>query len=390
MYKFDGTNYTSYNHNWNNTSSINSNFIYCAYLDSKNRLWVGTNVGLNLYNRDLDKFERIDLTKVINKNKTNTHVKCLKEDGRGNLLIGTYGDGLLKITLDSLQISKIQKNEEEDSLLIYTLKKSKNGEVFIGTDRGLKMVVNNKLTPTIPISGYIPDYDGSNISPLVFNNDGDIDLVAGNLGLNYKYKAKNDETFDIYFNDFDGNKRNDIVLSYYNEGKKYPIRGRECSAQQMPSLKKKFENYNKFSTAQLTDIYDKKKLEKGLHYQVRSFSSAYLENKDGKFIVNTLPNEAQLSPINQMIVKDFDKDGHLDILGAGNLYASEVETPRADAGHGLFLRGNGNGSFRSVPTIKTGFYTGGDVKDLILIKIKGEDYILSVKNNDFLQFIKYR
>ncbi|WP_394750570.1 VCBS repeat-containing protein [Spongiimicrobium salis] len=222
-----------------------------------------------------------------------------------------------------------------------------------------------------------------------FDNDGDIDLMAGNLGLNYKYKAQGDETFDVYFNDFDGNKRNDIVLSYYNDGEKYPVRGRECSSQQIPSIKKKFESYNEFSTATLTDVYDENKLERGLHYQVKSFASLYLENKNGKYIPHQLPNEAQLAPINQILAKDFDADGKLDVVIGGNLYASEVETPRADAGKGLFLKGNGKGGFAPIMATRSGLFTEGDVKDLALIKIKEKEYILSVKNNDFLQFIRY-
>ena len=176
-----------------------------------------------------------------------------------------------------------------------------------------------------------------------FDGDGDLDIIAGNLGLNYKYNAKENETFDIYFNDFDGNKENDIVLSYHNDGEVYPVRGRECSSQQIPSIKKKFETYNEFSTATLTDVYDEEKLDKGLHYQVKSFASVYLEYENGKFNINQLPNEAQIFPINQILPDDYDKDGFLDILIAGNLYASEVETPRADAGQGLFLKGNGEG-----------------------------------------------
>lgn len=221
-----------------------------------------------------------------------------------------------------------------------------------------------------------------------FDKDGDDDLIVGNLGLNYKYKAKENETFDIYFNDFDGNNKNDIVLSYYNDGKKYPVRGRQCSSEQIPSIKKKFKNYELFSNAELTDVYDKKKLEKSIHYQVKSFASLYLEYKDGKFIEHMLPNEAQIAPINKMIVKDFDKDGNLDVLAAGNLYASEVETPRADAGIGLFLKGGKKNNFKALSASKTGVHMSGDVKDFAIINIKGEEYIMSAKNNDFLEFIK--
>ncbi|MGX1929912.1 FG-GAP-like repeat-containing protein [Flagellimonas sp. 2504JD4-2] len=220
------------------------------------------------------------------------------------------------------------------------------------------------------------------------DGDGDLDLVAGNLGLNYKYKAKEEETFDIYFTDFDDNRKNDIVLSYYNEGKKYPLRGRECSSQQIPGIKEKFENYDQFSTATLIDVYGEEKLESSLHYQVRSFASAYFENKEGKFAKHILPNQAQLGPINQILIQDFDKDGRQDILAAGNLYASEVETPRADAGYGVFLQGDGTGGFTAKPATDTGLYTNGDVKDLAMIRIKGKNYLLSAKNNDYLQIIR--
>lgn len=221
-----------------------------------------------------------------------------------------------------------------------------------------------------------------------FDKDGDIDFVVGNLGLNYKYKANNEETFDIYFNDFDLNKTNDIVLSYFNDGEKYPVRGRECSSQQIPAIKKKFENYESFSIATLEDIYTKNDLEKSLHYQVKSFASIYLENNGDKFIIHPLPNLAQISSINQIIVKDFDNDLNLDMVIAGNLHSSEVETPRNDASNGLFLKGDGNGSFEPIKGNKSGLFASGDVKDLATIKIGGIDYLIVAKNDDYIQFIK--
>ncbi|SFZ93465.1 Repeat domain-containing protein [Flaviramulus basaltis] len=221
-----------------------------------------------------------------------------------------------------------------------------------------------------------------------FDNDGDIDYIVGNNGLNYKYKATEDETFDIFVNDFDRNNKSDIVLSYYNEGEQYPVRGRSCSSQQIPAIKSKFKNYEEFSTATLVDVYTKKDLENSLHYQVKSFASIYLENKDGKFIVHQLPIEAQMSSINQILVDDYNKDGNLDVLIAGNLYVSEIETPRNDGSYGLYLKGNGDGTFKSVPPNKSGFFTPGDVKDMATIKVKDDTYIISVKNDDYLQFTK--
>ncbi len=221
-----------------------------------------------------------------------------------------------------------------------------------------------------------------------FDKDGDLDIICGNLGLNYKYKANKEETFDIYLNDFDGNNINDIVLSYYNGGKKYPVRGRQCSAQQMPNIKKKYETYNEFSTATLTDVYDEGKLESAVHYQVKSFASIYLENLGDNFKQHILPNQVQLSPLNQILVNDFDSDGNLDAVVAGNLFASEVETPRADAGYGMFLKGDGKGNLKPIESRESGLFTNGDVKDLAQIKVKNMNYIISVKNSDFIQFIK--
>jgi hypothetical protein len=221
-----------------------------------------------------------------------------------------------------------------------------------------------------------------------FDNDGDMDYVLGNNGLNYKYKATENETFDIFVNDFDKDKHEDIVLSYYSEGKQYPVRGRGCSSQQIPSIKKKFKNYESFAEATLVDVYSKESLSASLHYQVKSFASVYLENKNGRFIVHKLPVQAQVSSINKILVNDYNKDGNLDVLIAGNLYSSEVETPRNDASYGLYLQGNGKGDFKPIPVTASGFFTSGDVKDMEVIKVKSENYILIAKNKGYTQAVK--
>ena len=221
-----------------------------------------------------------------------------------------------------------------------------------------------------------------------FDNDGDIDFIVGNLGLNYKYQASKDEPFDIYLNDFDKNNSNDIVLSYYDEGEKFPVRGRQCSSEQIPAIKKKFKDYDAFAVATLEDVYTKNSLETSLHYEVKSFASIYLENKDGEFIQHQLPNLSQVSSINQILVKDFNNDTNLDILIAGNLYGSEVETPRNDAGVGLYLEGDGKGGFKAVTPSESGLYIPGDTKDLSFINIKEKTYILAAKNDDEVQFIE--
>jgi len=221
-----------------------------------------------------------------------------------------------------------------------------------------------------------------------FDSDGDMDYIVGNNGLNYKYQATLDETFDVFAKDFDNNGKDDIVLSYYNEGKQYPVRGRGCSSQQIPGIKKKFKNYESFANATLVDVYTEKSLGAALHYQVNSFASIYLKNDNGKFVIQKLPNDAQISSINQILVEDFDHDGFLDAVIAGNLYMSEVETPRNDASYGLFLKGDNKGNFATKTAYESGFFNPGDVKGMSKINVKGENYIISAKNNDFVQFDK--
>ncbi|MGB5436296.1 MAG: hypothetical protein WBM98_10435, partial [Maribacter sp.] len=123
-------------------------------------------------------------------------------------------------------------------------------------------------------------------------------------------------------------------------------------------------------------------------YQVKSFASVYLENKGNTFVAHQLPVQAQVSSINQILVDDYDNDGNLDALIAGNLFSSEIETPRNDAGYGLYLKGDGKGNFEPVPNYQSGFFAPGDVKDMGTIKVRDTSYIIVAKNDDFLQFVK--
>ena len=223
------------------------------------------------------------------------------------------------------------------------------------------------------------------------DGDGDLDLIIGNLGLNYKYKATPSEPFDVHYSDFDKNGSMDIVLGYYNFGEHFPLRGRSCSSQQVPVIKEKFPTYDLFSSATIDEVYGAKALKQALHYEVTSFASVYAENLGGgRFDFRALPNEAQIAPINDILTGDFDRDGHMDLVVAGNLYVSEIETPRADAGIGLFLRGDGKGGFTPVPARESGLFLPYDVKALELIDSPQGQLILSGNNNDFLRVTQIR
>jgi len=222
-----------------------------------------------------------------------------------------------------------------------------------------------------------------------FDKDGDIDFVVGNLGLNYKYKTNPQKPFDVYYDDFDHNGKKDIVLGYYNFGKHYPVRGFSCSSQQVPKLKKDIKKYNLFASMEIKDIYGDEKLSNSLHYTVDTFETSLIKNiGNGQFKVIKLPIEAQFSNVNDFIIDDFNVDGNLDILLAGNLFVSEIETTKNDGGTGLLLLGAGNNSFTTKRFMESGFFARKDVKKIKSLKTKKGNFILVANNNDFLQLFR--
>ena len=148
LYKYDGVNYVAYEHNSNVNNSINSNLIYLVYVDSHNRLWIGTDEGLCVYNRNLNTFETIDLQKYFKKN-TVISVKSIIEDNNGNLFLGTLSSGLLKLNIKTRHITKIKLDvETRVNYLINCLAKDKSGKIYLGTSFGLKTFdpIKNEVT----------------------------------------------------------------------------------------------------------------------------------------------------------------------------------------------------------------------------------------------------
>lgn len=222
------------------------------------------------------------------------------------------------------------------------------------------------------------------------DNDGDLDLVAGNLGLNYKYKASEGSPFEVYAADFDENGTNDIVLSYKKGNKALPLRGRECSSQQVPAIAKRFETYRSFASADLEDIYGSYMLEDALHYEATTFAHYWFENEGGSFEErHLLPLEAQFSNINTIERFDYNGDEYPDLLVAGNLYAAEVETPRSDAGLGLVLVGS-PGGFEAVSPSVSGLLMREDMKDVTYIRLaNGKTGFLFGANDAPLRLIEF-
>ena len=218
-----------------------------------------------------------------------------------------------------------------------------------------------------------------------FDNDGDIDFFAGNMGTNNKFGITTEAPYRLYVKDFDGNGFTDPIITYYVEGKEYPAASRDELMKQLPFLRKKIVQYADYSKATLRDIFDTSQLEDVTIKEITIDNSIYLENNGKGFNVKMLPNMAQISSIKSFYLEDIDKDDILDVIVIGNSYAPEVGTGRLDASLGIMLKGLSKGKFEVISPLKSGINTLGDTRQIIKIKAKKSFLLVSKNNGKFLQ-----
>ncbi|MEO8766648.1 MAG: FG-GAP-like repeat-containing protein, partial [Ginsengibacter sp.] len=230
-----------------------------------------------------------------------------------------------------------------------------------------------------------------------FRNTGRIDYIVGNVGLNTLYKASDQYPVYITANDFDKNGGYEPIPSLFlkdqkGQFKEFPANGRDDIVEKMPALKKKYENYKKFATATMEEIFPPAKMEGAIRLKATMLQSCYIRNDGaGKFTMIPLPGEAQISTINGMIADDFDKDGNLDLLISGNDFGTDVSIGRYDALNGLVLRGDGKGGFTPLSILESGVFINGNGKALVKLRdVNNQCLVAASQNKGPLQVYKLR
>ncbi len=219
------------------------------------------------------------------------------------------------------------------------------------------------------------------VLPVDVNNDGNIDFIAGNLGLNSRLVASDNEPIKMYYNDFDGNSKKEQIVTYYMQGKEIPFANKTELERQLPGLKKKFLYAENFAKASLEELFTKEKLSKAQVETANYFSNAVLINKGNmEFDVMALPWEAQLSSYRDAVVVNANGDTLPDILMAGNYYDNNIEMGRYDADFGILLVNKGGGIFE--PESVNGVTVKGQVRQIAKININGKEAYILAKNND--------
>ncbi len=227
------------------------------------------------------------------------------------------------------------------------------------------------------------------ILPVDIDNDGDIDIVAGNLGLNSRLTASDKKPVRLYFQDFDDNGKKEQVLTYFLKDRELVFANKSELERQMPFIKKKYLYAGDFSKAAINEIFTTSKLNEAIRYSANYFSNTlFLNNGQQQFSTIELPFEAQLSPIKSAVVIDANGDDLKDLLLVGNYYDNTIQMGRNDADYGTILINKGKGNL--VAESINGLSIKGQVRKMLPIVIQKKNAWILAKNGDNTQLIQFK
>ena len=223
------------------------------------------------------------------------------------------------------------------------------------------------------------------------DGDGDNDLVLGNYGNNFYLNPDEQHPVKLWMNDFDMNTLPDKVFSRTIDGKDVPVFLKREFTDAMPSLKKENLRHHEFARKTIQTLF-KPELIQSATVKTFNYSSSVIAWNEGagKFTIQQLPLEVQLSSANAILCKDITKDGRPDIVVGGNITECLPQFGRLDANYGIVLENKGNKQFAAMPAAHAGLSVTGMVRDIAWINGIKENYILFLRNNDYPVIYKLR
>ncbi|WP_064198563.1 MULTISPECIES: VCBS repeat-containing protein [Emticicia] len=263
-------------------------------------------------------------------------------------------------------------------------------DLIITQDWGEIVVFKNERGKKMSLANKIKDSEGlwNCIKPADIDGDGDTDFIVGNIGDNTKLKVSPETPAFLHAKDFDNSGTIEQIISCLTEdGKTYPMVLKGELQRALPMIKRKYVKYTDYANQTITDMFTAEQMKDCVERKITTTKSIMLIN-DGKgnFEIKDLPIEAQFSRMAAIETGDFDNDGIVDILLAGNFFDVLPEWGRFDASYGVFLKGKGKGIFQSIKTSDSGFKTVGQVRKMYKLKTgANKEVVVLAKNNEKAQ-----
>ncbi|MEQ8472324.1 MAG: VCBS repeat-containing protein [Marinoscillum sp.] len=220
------------------------------------------------------------------------------------------------------------------------------------------------------------------------DGDGDIDLIAGNVGKNLPFDTSLEQPLRIYAIDYHGTGNVTPIICSYVQGKSYPIASLDELQSALPALKKKFLKYEEYATATINDLFSPEVLARSKVYHANTLESGVFINKKGMFEFSRFPKEVQFSAVQGVVFEDFTGDDIKDLLIVGNLYPLRTQYGPSDASTGTLLVGKGKGLYHAASQEEIGVWIQGDIRGVKLINTPNAQQVIVVKNNAEIQVLE--
>ena len=223
------------------------------------------------------------------------------------------------------------------------------------------------------------------INIIDIDKDGDMDILAGNLGTNNFFSPN----MKLYINDFDKNGFYEQILCEKIGNSYFPILDKDDLINQMPSLKKQLFYYKDYSDASIDKIFNPDLLNESTVLDIKTLESAIYINNNGKFNKISLPSEINYSPVFDIINYQPSDKNITKLIFGGNQYLVKPQFGRHDSSKGWIIDVKKDEDKLSFTNLKS-LNIEGQIRKFELIYLGKEKILITGINNKDVKFYEIK